>query len=71
MALGPWQERVVYEADELREKIVRLIAGLQSLEMDELHFGYLVTQLDHMMLYYITLCRRIRLFRSSPTHQGA
>lgn len=39
----PWQERVVYEADELREKIVRLIAGLQSLEMDERHFGYLVT----------------------------
>ena len=60
--MEPWQERVVYEADELREKIVRLIAALPQQEMDELHFGYLVTQLDHMMLYYLTLCRRIRTF---------
>ena len=70
--MEPWQERVVYEADELREKITRLIGALcVEREMDELHFGYLVTQLDHMMLYYLTLCRRIRLFRSAPTHEGA
>jgi len=61
----PWQERVVYEADALREKMVSLIAALQHQDMEEVHFGFLVTQLDHMMLYYLTLCRRIRLFRLS------
>ena len=65
--MEPWQERVVEEADELRVKIGRLIAGLlQRQDMDEVHFGFLVTQLDHMMLYYLTLCRRIRLFRYTP-----
>ena len=69
--MEPWQERAGYEADELREKITRLIAALQHQDMDDVHFGFLVTQLDHMMLYYITLCRRLRLFRSSQKGEGA
>ena len=59
----PWQDRVIIEADALREKIEKLLVALPSaLVKNAEAYDLLVLQLEQMIGYYITLCRRIRTF---------
>ena len=59
----PWQDRVIIEADALREKIEKLLVALLSaLVKNAEAYDLLVLQLEQMIGYYVTLCRRIRTF---------